>query len=747
MVDYGCMESSAIALFISAFNTISTVILACLGIYGLIIVLRKKHEARFLSAFCVAALLAFAVEAAFFNYKHYLKWFAGDEFSFTEISSENPVISDGSVVSDILAYQNGDKVVESSVRFKDLNRKVTSVFVQPNFNNREQLDVRIRWTDESDVSVGTSDLSVGTRGFKKTLYKALPHENHLAVHTCGNVSELEILFDGQPLLDNEISQIAVNRQIPFYFSGLRLFVVSMLFFAIILFVYKPLRAKAAYWLFEYKFDPANKKQTVVYICLVILTIFYAWFCDYTTTNTKAVMNTPIGLRYNAYLVDALIAGKTNIDHGHPELLLNAERPHNKWWLRLNGYEGKVEFTGDVCYYNGKFYSYYGIVPIALLYLPYRLITGNYLSHHAAMFVFASIAVVFLALLWRFLVKKYMPNARFAFVLLSFAALFFASYFFANVRSPGVASMTPIAGIAFLIAGAFLLLKSVDKENINRLLLFFACLCFALSVGCRPNMVLASILVPAVLWKRRSWKLAVFILIPYIMVAIPLCIYNYVRFDSIFEFGFRYCIGQTEGTAVSMNPIGKIHRMFIIFILYATRLFIYSPHFPFVELVPPAGFYTYTFGYPVAYNQGGGLINFPILFCLLYLFKNILRKDNPSGFYLSLIFFVIPVVMIFGYSIIGTFHGRYLVDCAVFLVLSSLFCAYYWCDDKRVCRVNGECVSQSVTRQKIVYVLLALSIFVGLFLFVTGSDQFVGASSRDQALYRYLEYSLGIIGRF
>ncbi|MDR2692700.1 MAG: hypothetical protein LBB74_00600 [Chitinispirillales bacterium] len=511
MFDYLCMENSTIALIIRNFNIISTVVLACSAIYGLIallFIIRRKYPATFLSAFCTATLLAFAAETVFFNYKHYLKYFAGGEINCTEISVSNtPKISDSSVTSDFFLYKDGDKTLESSVLFKNLNRKVTSVFVQPNFDNREQLNVRIRWEDESDVIVGTGAV-LGTRIFQRTLYKALPHENHLALHTSGNVSKLEIIFD-EEILFEEVSQITVNRQIPFYFSGLRLFVVSLLFFAVILFVYKPLRDKAAYYLFEYRFEPTNKKQNAIYVCLVILTIFYAWFCDYTTV--WKVDNDNIDL-YNGYLVDALISGKTNINTGHPELLHNLEKPHNKWQLRLNGYdEKKLGVWGDICYYKEKFYLYYGIVPLALLYLPYRLITGNYLSYHAATFIFASIAVLFLSLLWRFSVRKYMPNARFAFVLLSFSALFFVSYFFANIRAPGLHTLMSMAGITFLLTGTFLLLKSIDKENINRLSLFFACLCFALSVGCRPNMVLASVLVPAVLWKRRSWKLTPFIL--------------------------------------------------------------------------------------------------------------------------------------------------------------------------------------------------------------------------------------------
>ena len=730
------MESSTIALIIRYSNIILTVVLAFFAIYGLIVILGRNsrvpflHDKIFLAAFCVASLFAFAVETVCFNYKHFLKYFAGGEFYTTEVSSQNPAIllTSDTGTAKILVDKNDSAITKSMVMFKNINRKVTSVFVQPIFNNLEQFEICIRWTDEES-----------TRELTKKLYKALPHENHTAIQTCGNVSELAIIFPERIFFD-EISKIAVNKQIPIYFSGLRLWIVSLLFFVIILYVYKPFRAKAVYYLFDYTFDPTNRKQNIVYLCLIILVLFFSWFCVYTSVS-EDYSETPANLQYNKYLVDALISGRTNIDFGHPEKLINAEKPYDYFWLNSNGYESGVDWAWDISYYKGKYYTYYGLVPVVLLYLPYKLITGNYLSHNTGVFVFAAIAVVFLALLWRFLVKKYMPNARFIFYLLSFLALFFVSHLVAGLRYPTVWTIVQVAGIAFVVAGTFLLLKSVNKENINYLQLLFACLCFALSVWCRPNMLLASILVPAVLWKRRSWKLAMFILIPYIMVAIPICIYNYIRFDSIFQFGHKYCIGVGNGMAVNLlNPLGKIHRMFITFIFYLFRPYIYSLHFPYVELVPPDNLTTAVFGFLWHYNSCGGLINFPILLCLLYLFKNVFGKDKPDGFYLSSVFLVIAVATIVLYSKIGIFHGRYLLDCAVFFVLPSLFCAYYWCGSGR----RG--VYQSVTRLKIIYGLLAVSIFVGMFLFATWSD-LLDMYYYDPALYRYLEYSLGIIERF
>jgi uncharacterized membrane protein YfcA len=89
---------------------------------------------------------------------------------------------------------------------------------------------------------------------------------------------------------------------------------------------------------------------------------------------------------------------------------------------------------------------------------------------------------------------------------------------------------------------------------------------------------------------------------------------------------------------------------------------------------------------------------------------------------------------FADSYVIGFVGRYLSDFAFFVILASLFCAFYWCGDK-------DSVHQPKTRMKITYAMLAVSALVGLSLFAIGMGMNV---SLDPALYRYLECSLGIL---
>jgi hypothetical protein len=744
------MESSTVAKLVEYFNNASISVLALFAVFGAIKVFwrkilrvdasptakgQKSGYALF-SAFCLAAIAAFAFEATFFNFQPYLKLFAGPELESTDVSPENPQIlrTTGGVSAEILTETDEKtNLTSGGVRFKNLNMNVTSIFVAVEFDEAETMEMKILWTD------GLSNAN----SFTKKLYKRVPRENYTPLQPYGKVSELKIMFSAPNNAEStiNIASIALNKRIPFYFSGLRLIVVSFALFALICLFRKGPRAQAAYRLFDYKFNPANRKQNIVYALSVVLLIFFSYLCI-NTSHAKSYFEYPVHQQYNNFLVDALMEGRTWLNYGTPENLLKAERPYDNNYRIANGYKFNSDVMWDWAWYKGKFYCYYGVVPAVILYLPYKLIFGEYLSNNGGIFVFTSVIIILMALLWRFCVKKYMPNAGFAFYMLSFFTLFFASGIFVQLRYIRFYSIVQTAGLMFALAGSLLLLKSVENEKINRLKIFFACLCLALIAGCRPSMIFMSVLVPVVLWKHRSWKLLPVVVIPYVIVAVPLCVYNYVRFDSIFEFGINYTLGAyNAGGTKLISPFGKIIQVFMAFTSYLFAPGRYSLYFPFVEGYPLKD--AYVMGMYLQNQPGVGLVNFPIVFCLLYLFKNILNKkqaaERDTARPILRGGIIAAAITVICDSLMVGFQGRYLLDFAFFVILPSLFCAYSWCAD------TDTITPQNKNRWGVVYTLLAVSIFVGLFLCVTGVfvAGIAGEMFYNQALYRYLECSLGI----
>jgi len=724
------LEVHEIAKFIKYFNIFSTTALAFFAVFGVIRILAGNSFLNifrgriFLQAFCVAALAAFALEATVFNFPHYLKWFAGSELETLDLLPENQALlrtSEAGYTAEIVSKDGA-----SGLRFKNIDRRVTSIYVDVDFGGADgRAGMSVRWTDEES-----------TRGFEKTIYSGLPHENYTVIQPHGKVEELTVMFGSNVNRDAQLNivQVVLNRQIPFYFSGLRLLAVSLLAFAAIVLFRRELRAKASYCLFECKFDPASRKQNLVYALSVALLIFFSWTCVYTTRYTKSFQETPWQQQYNKYLVDAIIEGRVWLDAGNPEKLLNAERPYDNKYRVANGYVPEVDWMHDWAWYKGKHYCYYGAVPALLLYVPYKLVTGNYLPNHPGIFLFAAVSIIVLAALWRYCVRRWMPGARFAFFLLSFFALYFASGFYTVLSYPRFYCIAQSCGFMFTVAGVLLLLKSVEKEKTNRPALFFACLCLALVVGCRPNTIFVSFLVPVILWKRRSWKLLLPVLIPYVLVAVPICMYNYARFDSIFDFGIKHSLTAVDVHALnSLNPIGLLLRTFICFISYLFLPCVYSLKFPYIYSVQQHMDEGITLGFLDIAGGCPGMINFPIVFCLFYLLKKHGRQSMRGPFNIVCTFLIIAASIMAVNGWMNGYFARFMLDFATFIIFPSLFCAYFW----SVCPKSE--LSEKL-RLKVVYVLLAASVCVGLLLFATGGMHGI----KDPTLYRYLEYSLGFI---
>jgi hypothetical protein len=706
-------------MFVEYFNTASITVMAFFAFFGVVAILSKTLRARLLllSAFCVAALVAFALEGTIFNFPHYLKYFAGPQTSIigvSETDSTAVLTSDGTWA----------ELIEEGVRFNNLNRKVTSIYVNIDFGDVQQQEMTIEWTDEG-----------ATQHYTKTLYKYLPYENYAPLQSCGKVSKLTIKPPTINHPDLHINELVINKPIPFYFSGLRLLVVSLLLFALFALVNKNLRAKAAYYLFECKFDPKNRKQNIIYACTVALLILYSGVCVYTSiSNNQRQLSSA---QYHKHLVDALIAGRTYLDYGNPEKLLTLEHPYDNQSRIANG----CTEVFDWAWYKGKYYCYFGIVPAVLLYVPYKLITGDYLTDYTGVFLFSALAVILLVLLWQYCAKKYMPEIRYALYLLALPTLFFASGITIMLRFPAVYSIVQCAGFMFTIAGVLLLLKSTEHEKINYPKLFFACLCLALVFGCRPNMGLSSLLVPVILWKRRSWKLCAFVMAPYVLVAIPLCVYNYLRFESIFDFGVTYNLTNINlSVYVQQNILGKIIRVLMYFTYYLFCPNQFDINFPFVDrMIVSSPEEHISHGFVFCIYDVCGMINFPIVFCLSYLFRNIFNKNRPNTFYVLSMSLIIAAAIIVLDSILTGVAARYLFDFATFITFPALFCAYYWCKNTEEIGVGGGS-SALENRLSLTYALIAVSIFVGLFITVNGLS-----IARNPTLYRYLEYSLNFFG--
>ena len=292
---------------------------------------------------------------------------------------------------------------------------------------------------------------------------------------------------------------------------------------------------------------ASQKMIIIgfiFLFIVLLSIKPNFVSDYLGEENDI---------YNKYLVDAILEGKASISIEPSEELKNLENPYDP------SQREDIEYSFDTAYHNGQYYVYFGIVPAILIFIPYKLLTGTYLSTSIGTFLFVSLSMITSTILIIQIYKRWFKKIPFNLLFLFIIVGCISGLYVWNTWRMWVYELTLMSGYFFVQLGLTCMFKATnDKEKVNLKYLFLSCLSMVLAVGCRPTLVLASILLLPFLYKilKQSYenkslkKTLLFIIVPYVIVVIPLMLYNYARFGSIFEFGAKYQLTIVDVTDLS-----------------------------------------------------------------------------------------------------------------------------------------------------------------------------------------------------
>ena len=300
----------------------------------------------------------------------------------------------------------------------------------------------------------------------------------------------------------------------------------------------------------------SKRQILCLILAVILVIAGVVFCS----TLSPMWNGTIINHKDEYemITESFLKHRLDFDIPVDPRLREMKNPYDTEARTVNG----VSYPFDHAYYQGHFYMYYGVVPVFLAFLPYRVITGQPLPGiHATQF-FASIFILGLAAYFLWLARSKFPGMTFGVILMLIILFSMLSTLF--VAKYPMLYQTPVAcGMMLEIWSLFFFSKAVWEERTERSAIrwaFWGSLFGALTFGCRPPLALANLTVIPLLCfflkgKRFSWKLLsrlCFAASPYVLVAIGLMWYNYARFGNPFEFGQAYQL-----TVDDMTKVGHI----------------------------------------------------------------------------------------------------------------------------------------------------------------------------------------------
>lgn len=364
------------------------------------------------------------------------------------------------------------------------------------------------------------------------------------------------------------------------------------------------------------------------------------------------------------MAEAILHGHIDFNYGDEDALSKLKNPYDPIERKQSG----VKFHWDHAYYNGHYYMYLGIVPVLLLFLPYRVLTGSPLTTYHATQIFVCLAVAGIFALFHLLSKLFFKNIPYS-VYLSMAAAVSVMSVWYSTAEPALYCTAITSGIALEIWSLYFFIRAVwgeQNENQQILLAGIGAVLGALVFGCRPPIALANILVLPMLaafLKQRKFTLKLFgklvlAALPYAVVAIALMIYNYARFDNPFEFGqiYQLTVADQSQYGISLD-------------LTTAKRLIGSTAKSFFQI----GNISSEFPYLCA---GGVFFNFPILLLCAGVFK---PKTFQSNLFPLIITMFLTVLIITAVDILWTPYllERYHMDIYFLMGIACFIIIGFW----------------------------------------------------------------------
>ena len=318
-------------------------------------------------------------------------------------------------------------------------------------------------------------------------------------------------------------------------------------------------------------------------------------------------------------------------------------------------EANVDYRWDMAFKDGKYYSYFGVVPVLLLYFPYYWITGKtptldgatmfFAVLAAAMTCFAVLAAV------QLLVRK--PNLLMLCMILPAAVA--ATGIFYCVHARAVYVLPVASGICFLMLCLWTGMLAVRTKTKRKAYPEYCIsgLALGLCAGSRPTLaVSAAILLPLLIGVLRSRKLTrrdkllriVIFAAPLLAVTAGLLYYNYLRFGAPLDFGTNYQLTVSNIRANKLRlyalPDAVYHYLFQPMMLHLS--------YPFVTLTAePIGQYErYRFAY-----MNCGLFAVPFFAAALILLRTSLTGSNAKTPFRSVTALQKRAVLLIGFAVV------------------------------------------------------------------------------------------------
>lgn len=508
----------------------------------------------------------------------------------------------------------------------------------------------------------------------KTINTRVDATRFVSLHLTGEVKQINLNLNVPKGSQFVLNGFIFNKTIPFSFQFLRFLLVFFLLWGI----YEIFHAK----ILNEKLDLTQKAQLVTTIIMTMVTcIIFAQYTVQAMPNTSFWASEKESLQHS-YIYDveytkALSQGSLKLLMDVDERLLTLENPYDETARIAAGFNQIY----DHVYYQGNYYVYFSILPQLIL-VPFHMLTGQYLNSAWLIIVFAVFGIISTVRLTKKIFDYWFPETKFGHFILASLLMLFANSLLYTVATPAIYELVAVLGYWLVVGGIYRIFRALtdNKERISYGKLAVGCLMLACSVSARPNLILISLFVLPIfiqyliaLWKKRNEnkkdliKFVVAVAIPYLVIGVILMTLNYVRFDSITEFGARYQLTSNDmeklGYRIETIPIGIWHYFFNPADI--------STEFPFINTRPNTPEYMGFYGSGFA---GVGIFMLMPISILLFFLPTLRKhiKEKYAGLWWLLIdAIIVAVISAIAVTLVGASYNRYSLDFIWLIVVAGI----------------------------------------------------------------------------
>ena len=620
-----------------------------------------------------------------------------------------------SLINEQHISENGKFIIENTI----IDERVKNIAVDLSLTKGEYADVYVVLTDQGNKY----EYAMPT----VRIFPRIEETKYINVYPYGEVNTFYMEVSIPEGEEAFIHEIALNQPMEVSFKLIRCLIIAAV---LIIIFYKRLIPQGKIP----DFNPKNKKQRIITAAVCFVTLMGAALLA--KSNPKCVSEPWEHHKQYQELAQVLKKGEVMLNHWVDERLKEVENPYDTIALYVEG----IDYRMDYAYYQGSYYVYFGIIPELLLYLPYHLITGESLPNYVAGTVFSLLFVLGAFWVSEQIILRYNKKLSFFHYLLLALSICSFSQVFYMVQRPDLYHIPIIAANAFTLLGIGFWLAALNEGKKEVFYLSTGSLFMALVVGCRPQMVVYSFVAVVIFWSfilkerkmfsKQGIKNTIAFLLPYGIVAIPICWYNWKRFGSVFEFGATLSL-----TTNDMNTRGfnweRVWNGVYSFLLQAPST---MSEFPFIG---KTNLNVHYMGRNLTEFTFGGLLIVNAVVWILFYFLCIEKKKKFSKEYKRLYIVLlcsVLIIAIFDANGAGILQ-RYMGDLIPGITLASVLCWSYYLD-----RSKGDTQEKVDTYGKVsrIFVLFFILNLTYSFLMIFAQGDTVNLYDDNPLLYHQIK---------